>query len=711
MAKIEPKIFDELKTALVSFGDKYFVGEELNRSKLTDDLRNYDEALLSKLFEVDFIKQHFIKEVAGQKLFQIEQLEEAVLYNDYWDTSYTKYENRVGLASKGKFLQDSQDVVLDFPFKDGVLTASMTKEDNEDGYDDAFLNEVIEKDEIDRLFDKKVFVNVKRFGDNQTAQHSTAQHSTAQHSTAVDNGIVSFDKEKDNLIIKGNNLLALHTLREKYTGQIKLIYIDPPYNTGSDSFLYNDRFNHSAWLTFMKNRLEIARELLTDDGYIFIQTDDSEQAYLKVLMDSIFGRNQYVNTISVLFKNIAGASGGGQDKRLKKNIEYVTIYSKNRELSRPFNSVYEFKKISNLVQEMREEGVSWKYTSILVDSGTEKYVGSTIDGAGNEIKLYKQENPVIKSISSLMKEESLTEEQAYDKYGKFAFQTAMPQSSIRPRVMEKWQELGLGENDLMSIRYVPRTGKNKGVEYQQFYKGNTFRLFAWLKDVSEEIDGTLYKRDALGTFWNFVGETKNVNKEGQVEFPNGKKPERLLGKIIEMATEPNDLVLDFFGGSGSTAAATLKLGRNFISIEQMESQVSLEIERLKNVIDGSDQNGLSSDVNWQGGGSFVYAELFPKNMGYLQDVIHAKNLDELKSVYERMLAGTDTTEPADISFRADLSKIDWMEGFDENKRLLVKLLDKNGLYYNYSEIDDKNVRDLISDEDYTFNKNFYEGGD
>ena len=112
--------------------------------------------------------------------------------------------------------------------------------------------------------------------------------------------------------------MALHTLREKYTGQIKLIYIDPPYNTGSDSFLYNDRFNHSAWLTFMKNRLEIARELLTDDGYIFIQTDDSEQAYLKVLMDSIFGINQYVNTISVLFKNIAGASGGGEDKRLKK---------------------------------------------------------------------------------------------------------------------------------------------------------------------------------------------------------------------------------------------------------------------------------------------------------------------------------------------------------------------------------------------------------
>ena len=205
MAKIEPKIFDELKTALVSFGDKYFVGEELNRSKLTDDLRNYDEALLSKLFEVDFIKQHFIKEVAGQKLFQIEQLEEAVLYNDYWDTSYTKYENRVGLASKGKFLQDSQDVVLDFPFKDGVLTASMTKEDKEDGYDDAFLNEVIEKDEIDRLFDKKIFVNSKRYDGNG-------------ESTAAD-----FNEDRDNLIIKGNNLLALHAIKDKYAGKVKLI--------------------------------------------------------------------------------------------------------------------------------------------------------------------------------------------------------------------------------------------------------------------------------------------------------------------------------------------------------------------------------------------------------------------------------------------------------------------------------------------------------
>lgn len=695
MAKIEPKIFDELKIALSSFG-KYFVGAELNRSKLTDDLRNYDEALLSKLFDVEFIKQHFIKEVAGQKLFQIEQLEEAILYNGYWDTSYTKYENRVGLASKGKFLKDSEDVVLDFPFKDGVLTASMTKEDNEDGYDDAFLNEVIEKDEIDRLLDKKVFVNVKRFGDNNTAQQ--------------DNEIVSFRKEKDNLIIKGNNLLALHTLKEKFFGQVKLIYIDPPYNTGSDSFAYNDKFNHSAWLTFMKNRLEIAKELLSDDGYIFVQTDDSEQAYLKVLMDSVFGQEQYINTVAVLFKNIAGAHSI-EEKRLSKNIEFLTIYSKNWDSVKPFNDSYSYTPIHELVQTYRDEGRSWKYTSVFIDRGEKKYIGSTVDGSDDEIKIYIREDYKIVSVNWLIQNEGLTEKEVYEKYSDDIFQTQMPmKSSIRPRVMEKYNELINEPNKLISIEYTPKSGRNKGTLYEQFYTGDNFRLFAWLKDTTEEIDGVLVKKDRTGTLWDFVNETKNVSKEGQVELPNGKKPERLLGKIIEMTTNEGDIVLDFFMGSGSTQATAMKMNRRFIGIEQIYDQWNKVVERLKNVVNG-DPSGISTDVNWQGGGSFVYAELFPKNMGYLQDVIHSKTIEELKSVYERMLQGTDTEEPADFSFRADLSKIDWAEGFDNNKRLLIKLLDKNGLYYNYSEIDDKNVRDLISNEDYVFNKAFYEGGE
>lgn len=188
------------------------------------------------------------------------------------------------------------------------------------------------------------------------------------------------------------------------------------------------------------------------------------------------------------------------------------------------------------------------------------------------------------------------------------------------------------------------------------------------------------------------------------------KPEQLIKRLLEISTKENDIVLDFFMGSGTTQAVAMKMNRRFIGIEQMDYINTVSVPRLQKVIDG-EQGGISEDVNWQGGGSFVYAELMPKNMGYLQDIIHSNTTEELKSVYERMLQGTDTDEPADISFRADLSKIDWAKGSDENKRLLVKLLDKNGLYYNYSEIDDKNVRELISDEDYAFNKAFYEGGE
>lgn len=700
MATIEPRIFDELKKALQTFGDKYFVGEELNRSKLSEDLRNYDEALLARLLEVEFIKEHYIKSVAGQKMFQIEQLEEAVLYSNYWDTSYTKYENRIGLTSGGKFLADNEDVVLDFPFKDGVLTASMTKEDKEDGYDDAFLNETIEKDEIDTLFDDKILVNVKRYGDTKNGQ------------TDDDSMIVPFDKEKDNLIIKGNNLLALHTLKDMYADQVKLIYIDPPYNTGSDSFAYNDKFNHSAWLTFMKNRLEIAKELLAEDGYIFVQTDDTEQAYLKVLMDSIFGRQNYVNTVSLLFKNVAGASGGGEDRRLKKNVEFLSVYSKNYTTSAPLAAVYERQEISELLEKYRKDDRSWKYNNLLLDEGEKKYIGSTVDGAGNEIKLFRHKNFKIPAVSKQMKEEGLSEKEFYEKYYDKIYRGTIPQSSIRTRVMSKWKELGQVDNPLMSIEYTPRSGRNKGKLYRQFYTGNKFNMFAWLSDVVDvDEDGSVYKTQKLGTLWSYTGEINNISKEGGVTFENGKKPEKLISDIINMATNENDIVLDFFGGSGTTAATAMKTGRRFITIEQIDNQLDIETKRLNNVISGSDDKGISKEVNWKGGGSFVYAELFQKNMSYLQEVICAKDLSELETIWERMKSGVDGKSKADISFRVDLDKIDWTQGFDKNKRLLVKILDKNGLYYNYSEIDDETVRNLISEEDYQFNKVFYEGGE
>ncbi|MCM3784924.1 site-specific DNA-methyltransferase [Neobacillus mesonae] len=675
MAKIEPKIFDELKIALSSFGGKYLVGEELNRSKLTDDLRNYDEALLSKLFEVEFIKQHVIKEVAGQKLFQIEQLEEAILYNNYWDTSYTKYENRVGLASKGRFLQDSQDVVLDFPFKDGVLTASMTKEDNEDGYDDAFLNEVIEKDEIDRLFDRKILANVKRYG---KAENSI-----------LDNEIVSFDKEKDNLVIKGNNLLALHTLKDMYAGQIKLIYIDPPYNTGKDSFRYNDNFKKSTWLTFMKNRLEVARELLTEDGVLIVQIDDKMQAQLKLLLDDVMGEEQFETTfhVQVRYSNKTLS----EDNDFQKVMEVAHVYSYDTNTFKP----------SKIKDEYSLDKFSFEVVEKNLPIETIVENGKKVDVFGPDDFEIRQVDGNIDGLKETWATGSLIRQggTAAEFLSKYLIQ--------RKEIGYLYKVYGMG-NDGLGYRYI-RGPKKKGATRGTFFSGVPTKIrdgvisgeYSKEKPIPNLLDNLLHYEDSFG----------NNRTEGGVDIGGGKKPESLLQYFIEYFTNnEGDLVLDFFGGSGTTAATAMKMRRRFITSEQIEGQLEKLISRLQNVIN-KDQTGISKEVDWQGGGSFVYAELFPKNMGYLQDVIHSKTIDELKSVYERMLQGTDTEEPADISFRADLTKIDWAEGFDENKRLLVKLLDKNGLYYNYSEIEDKNVRDLISDEDYAFNKAFYEGGE
>lgn len=686
---VEPKVMEHVRSVLESFGNKYIMNEVLKRNRIIEDLDAYDEALMTALLSDDLIHKNYTKKIANVEIFEVNQFIQMLEFKEYWEDSYTKYSNKIGLTAGGKFIDESEDVVLDFPFKDTVLKAGMTKEDVNNGdADEPFLNQTLAKSEIDELLEPKIFINAKRYDRSGGAN-------------------VSSVKPEDSLVIKGNNLIALHSLKKRYAGKVKLIYLDPPYNTGSDSFEYNDRFNHSTWLTFMKSRLEIARDLLSENGYIFIQTDDGELAYLKVIMDSIFGINNYVNTISILFKNIAGASGGGQDKRLKKNIEYLTVYSKNYDMAAQFNDVYDFKEIGTLVKEMRDNGVSWKYTSVLVNPGDKIYVGSTQDGSGNEIKLYERNNFEIKSISKIMNDEKISEEEAYLKYGDFAFQTAMPQSSIRPTVMKKWNELGKKSNNLMSIEYVPRSGKNKGKLYEQFYKGDNFRLFAWLRDVTINKDGKLYKVEKQGTFWNYVSDTKNVNKEGGVDFPNGKKPENLLRRIIEMVTDSDDIVMDFFLGSGSTVASAMKLNRKFIGVEQIDCQINLIKKRLSGII-GGDSTGISKDVNWQGGGSFVYAELMEKNSGFVRDVQSAISIDELKAVFTRM------KDVADFDFRVDLNKFEneWnsFESFEEQKRELIRILDKNQLYYNYANIDDANVRDLISDSDYDFNQSFYGNG-
>ena len=418
------------------------------------------------------------------------------------------------------------------------------------------------------------------------------------------------DPSSENMLIHGDNLIALQALQQDFAGRVKCIYIDPPYNTGIAFDYYDDGVEHSIWLNLMRQRLVLLRELLSEEGSIWIQIDDEEQAYLKVLCDEIFGRVNFVNMISVNMKNIAGASGGGEDKRIKKNCEYILIYAKDYYRLDMFKGAYDYEEIGALVERYREEGISWKYSSALVNPGEKIYVGSTVDGTGDEIKIFKRVGFEIKSVNQLMQEDGISERDAYNKYAKYFFVSQMPQSSIRPRVMDKVNEIGR-DSELYSIEYVPKTGRNKGKLYEQFYKGKNFRLFAWLRDVSEEIDGSLYKKTLQGTYWNYVSGTKNLTKEGSVEFPNGKKPESLVSRVFDMASDEGDIVLDSFLGSGTSAAVAHKMNRTWIGIEMGDHAYSHCKARLDRVINGEDSGGITKDYNWQGGGGYHFYELAP----------------------------------------------------------------------------------------------------
>ena len=229
--------------------------------------------LISKLLTHDGLKRNFFIEIEGVLVFDKVKFQKFVMNKRFLPDSYTSFKNKVGLTNEdGDFLSESREVVLSWPYKDCILEGGQTKEDAK--RNEVFWNEILAPDEINRLTEPKVLTNFRRY--DADGEHE------------VEN--ISID---DNLIIKGNNLLALHSLKKKYAGKVKLIYIDPPYNTGSDSFGYNDNFNQSTWLTFMRNRLEVAKELLKDDGVIFVNCDDHEQAYLKILMDEVFGRENF----------------------------------------------------------------------------------------------------------------------------------------------------------------------------------------------------------------------------------------------------------------------------------------------------------------------------------------------------------------------------------------------------------------------------------
>ncbi|MBU4320075.1 MAG: site-specific DNA-methyltransferase [Nitrospinae bacterium] len=290
--------------------DERLVSEgKLLKNKVIELALNMDAGLIKLLLKNESIKRHFFAEIGGVLVFDKIKFQRFVSNKQFLPDSYTTFKNKIGLVNEnGDYLSESREVALAWPYKDCVLEGGQTKEDQK--RDEIFWNETLAPDEIDRLLAPKVFTSFKQY--DKDGEYDLS-------------GNEKIDFSKENLIVKGNNLLALHSLYKRFAGQVKLIYIDPPYNTGSDSFKYNDSFNHSTWLTFMKNRLEVARGLLSKEGSIFIQIDDNEQAYTKVLCDEVFGRDNFKAQISWL----RSSSGKTVSRNLPSDVDYLIWYSKS----------------------------------------------------------------------------------------------------------------------------------------------------------------------------------------------------------------------------------------------------------------------------------------------------------------------------------------------------------------------------------------------
>ncbi len=648
-------LLEQLKTTLQT-DERFIIDGKLAKNKIIELSLAIDESLMGLLLENEAIKRHFFKEVKGILIFDKIEFQRFVSNKQFLPDSYTAFKNKIGLTANGDYLTESKEVVLVWPYKDCVLEGGQTKEEQK--RKEIFWNQTLASDEIDRLLAPKVLTNFKKYDRN--GEHS------------VDN--ISLN---DNLIIKGNNLLALHSLKKQYAGKVKLIYIDPPYNTGSDSFGYNDSFNHSTWLTFMKNRLEIARQLLRDDGVIFINIDDKEYSYLKILCDEIFCRENFLNIISVKTSDPSGHKTVNPSPY--SQTEYILLYAKNK--------------------------LFYKYDI--------HYVQSEYDSGYNQIILNYDEDFTKWEITGLF--DFLAKENGYKdtrdankQLGKQVFQSIVAEYAIKNK-NKIFQPTAIADDAAKEIVLIREESKS--------FSGKVFRVFRNKEDIFirdgrqiyfysnkiREINGSLVPSKPLTNLWTDI-PYNGISNEGGVKLKNGKKPEKLLRRILEISTQENDIVLDFFAGSGTSGAVAHKMKRRYILIEQMDYIHNLPEARVKKVIQG-EQGGISKSVNWQGGGSFIYCELTQHNAKVIDKIELANTTEQLIAIWHEI----ENTDFISYQIKPELINANIHEfeslSIEEQKQFLCAVLDKNQLYVNYSEIDDADYQ--ISAEDKKLNKKFY----
>lgn len=638
------KVYAVLENLLKSEPNYTTDDGELKKWVVINKAQNYDEELISLLLENEEIKSHFFISVKKVLVFNQALFIQFLEQKNYLKDSFTAYKNKIGLTIDGKFLNQRNEVALVWPYKDCILEGGQSRE--EDKRNEIFFNEILAQDEINQLLEPKVLTNAKRYTVDGERPWKTFNRNS--------DGVIT-----DNLIIKGNNLLALHTLKEEFAGKVKLIYIDPPYNTGNDGFKYNDSFNHSTWLTFMRNRLQIAKELIREDGVIFIQCDDNEQAYLKVLCDEVFDRENFINDIIMKTINPNGIKTTHAKKTILKVKEHILVYKK-----KVVNFNPQYSKLDEY----------------------DKYYDLFIEGDISDLKKCK----VIK-----LKEKIDSLEIPFDikneKFYKFIVDNA--EKIFQTKYDERVQNNSKYSDDGIYIY-------EENPEYYVFNK----RFGLKLSKKVQQIFGEKSIGNLLGDVWDDL-KLNNLYLEGDVSFSNAKKAEHLIYRIIEMSTKENDIVLDYHLGSGTTAAVAHKMNRQYIGIEQMDYIETVAVERLKKVIDG-EQGGISKAVNWQGGGEFVYVELKTYNQNFIDEIASAKENKEILSIWENMKFKSFLNYNVDIKKQEEHLEDFKQLTLEDQKQHLVSLLDKNQLYINRFQLYDADHN--VSEEEIAITKDFYQ---
>lgn len=615
--------------------DERFISDEwdLLKNTIREKAENLDENLISLLLDNETLREKFFIKIKDVIVFDNNKFIKFINNKEFLPNSYTSFKNKIGLTNeRWDFIAFSNEVVLNFPFKDCVLAWWQDKEDQK--RDEIFYNEILGQDDIDRLFDKKVFTNFKRI--DKDWEHELEEFKRDKNWDI-----------KDNLIIKWNNLLALHSLKLNFAGKVKLIYIDPPYNTSDDSFKYNDKFNHSTWLTFMKNRLEVAKNLLKGDWVIFVQCDDNEQAYLKVLMDEIFWREKFINCITVKMSESKWLKNAHIEKKMPKNKEYILIYQKKQD-----NFLFNPEKI-----EKEGDELLWYV----------KYYNKFIPNINDNINDWKIENYKLKNLSDKLNDK--------DKL----IYLVKPDNEIKYDI--------LINNSFFKIT------NSKWKDNYFFYNGEEILKVLFLWENTSKF---------LWDLWLDIS-TININKESWVEtLNNWQKPEKLIQRIINLATQPWDLVLDYHLWSWTTCAVAHKMWRQYIWIEQMDYIETISCERMKKVIEW-EQWWISKNVEWKGWWDFVYMELMQENHKIIENLEKAKNISDLREIYEN-IKNNDFINYKINPENFDLKNIS-EEDFEDFRKFLLEIIDKNLLYKNFSEINDKNNE--ITDKEKNLNNNFY----